>query len=253
MTRFFKEANSLTAGNSSSLVVDRLCDQAREEDIAVAWLYCDFQTQQEQTTANMMGAILRQLVGRGEIPNDIRGAFQEAKKVGGRRPLLADLIRMLKITIASLLRVFICIDALDECLPKYLPELLESLRDISRESPRTRIFLTGRPHAKEAIQRYFAKAVAISIRPNQGDIKNYLEMRLERDEEPDAMNNDLRMNIVRTILEKMSDMCVGAFVISILSAMYMLLTNNCAQISPCCPKYRRYPRRDDNSSEKKEA
>ena len=123
---------------------------------------------------------------------------------------------------------------------------------IARESPRARIFLTGRPHAKEAIQRYFAKAVAISVHPNQGDIKNYLEMRLERDEEPDAMNNDLRANIVRTILEKMSDMCVREFGASLLSAMYKVLTNNCVQISSCYAKYRCYPRRDDNSSEKKE-
>ena len=50
---------------------------------------------------------------------------------------------MLKIAIASLPQVVICIDALDECLPKYLPELLRSLKDIVRESPGTRIFLYG--------------------------------------------------------------------------------------------------------------
>ena len=113
--------------NTSSLVIDTLCDQAKEETLAVACLYCDFLAQQEQTTTNMMGAILKQLVGRGEIPKDICEAFQEAKKeVGGRRPLLVDLVRMLRIAIALLPKVFICIDALDECLPKNLPELLES-------------------------------------------------------------------------------------------------------------------------------
>ena len=188
-------------------MIDSLCDQAREDDLTVAWLYCDYNAQQEQTVGNMMGAILKRLVGR-EIPEDIQKAFQE-----GRRPLLADLIRMLRIAIASLPQVFICIDALDECLSKNLLEVLESLRDIFRESPSTRIFLTGRPHVGGDIQRYFPNTVAIPISPNTDDIRNYLEMRLNRDPEPEAMSHDLRADIVRVILEKISDMCVRPFLI----------------------------------------
>ena len=159
----------------------------------------------------MLGAILKQLVGRGDIPDHVRQSFREGKKeVGGRKLLLADLVRMLKVAIASLPQVFICIDALDECLPKNLPEFLGSLRDITQESRSTRIFLTGRPHVKESIQRYFAKIVVIPINPNTEDIRNFLEMRLEKDDEPDAMNNELRADIVRVILDKMSDMWVTA-------------------------------------------
>ena len=162
----------------------------------------------------MVGAILKQLVSRGDIPGNVRRAFQEGKNVvGGRRLLLADLMPMLKIVISSLSQVFICLDALDECLPKNLPALLESLREIIRECPRTRIFLTGRPHVKENIQRYFTKAVVIPINPNTDDVRNYLEMRLDKDDDPEAMDNDLRADIVKIILEKMSDMCVGAFTI----------------------------------------
>jgi len=188
-------------------VIDNLCDQAKKEDIAVACLYYDFLAQQEQTIANMMGAILKQLVGRGDIPDDVREAFQEGKKeIGGRGLRHADIVGMLRTAIASLPQVFICIDALDECLPKNLLELLESLRDIVRESPKTRIFLTGRPHVGEAIQGYLPKAVVLPISPNTKDIRNYLEMRLDRDVEQEAMDNDLRADIVSSILDKMSDM-----------------------------------------------
>ena len=194
----------LTVGNTSSLVIDSLCDQARQEYLAVAWLYCDYNAQQEQTVVNMLGAILKPLVRR-EIPKDIREAFHE-----GRRPLLPDLVRMLKRAIASLPQVFICIDALDECLPKSLLELLELLSDIVRESPRTRIFLTGRPYVWEDLQRYFTKVVATPISPNQDDIKNYAVMRLGRDDMPEAMDDSLRADIVRIVLDKMSNMCVRA-------------------------------------------
>jgi len=170
-------------------------------------LYCDCLIQQEQTATNIMGTILKQLVGRGDIPKYLREAFQEAKlNFGGRGPLLPELMEMLRKAIASLPQVFICLDALDECLPKHLPDLLGSLRDIVRESPKTRIFLTGRPHVTGDIQRYFAMVVVIPISPNMDDIRSYLEMRLDRDSEPEAINDDLRADILRIILERTSDM-----------------------------------------------
>ena len=199
----------LRVRNTSSLVVDRLCDQPGDVPAEVACLYYDFLFQNEQSITDIMGAILKQLVGRGDIPKDIREAFQKGKKeLGGRGLLHADLMRMLKMAIASLLHVFICIDALDECLPRNLLELLESIRDVVLGSPTTRIFLTGRPHVLGAIQRYFTGVVVIPISPNTDDVRNYLQMKLDRDEEPEAMDNDLRADIVKTILDKMSDMCV---------------------------------------------
>ena len=216
----------LTMRNTSSLVIDSLCDRAGEESIAVSGLYCDFLAQQEQTTTNIMGAILQQLAGRGGIPDHLREAFEKAKmEFGGREPRLAKLMGMLRTAIPLLPRVFICLDALDECLPKYLPELLESLRDIVRECPRTRVFLTGRPHVRQDVQRYFSKAAVIPVSPNRGDIKDYVEMRLDRDAEPEAMSDELRADIVRVILTKMSDMCVELFSISTLSRY--ILTKDC--------------------------
>ena len=229
------ETNTADGENTSSLVIDSLCDQAREENITVACLYCDFLAQQEQTVTSMMGAILKQLVGGGDIPIYLREAFKEGQKIGGRKPALEDLVGMLRRAIASLGQVFICVDALDEYLPKDLPELVESLRDIVRQSPRTRIFLTGRPHVGGTIQKYFTGAVAIPISPNTDDIRSYLEMKLDRDDEPEAMDSGLRADIVKVILDKMSDMCVGAFYLSIRSMMYTY--ENYVQIPPRFDKY----------------
>ena len=60
----------------------------------------------------------------------------------------------------------------------------------------------------------------IPISPNRDDIRNYLEMRLDEDADPEAMSDDLRADIVRIILEKVSDMCVEPSSISALSMMY---------------------------------
>ena len=209
--------------NTSSSVIDTLCDQAREEDAMVTGLFCDFRAQPEQTVTNIMGEFLKQLVCCGrEIPKAIQDEFRERKKeVGEGRPILADLMRMLKTTIASLPRIFICIDALDQCLPKYLPQLLESLSDIIQESPKTRIFLTGRPYIKEAIQGYFAKAVVIHISTNPDEVRSFVLGRLDMDIEPEAMDDALRADIVKMAEERMSDTCVRAFGVFPLSVVYV--------------------------------
>ena len=200
-------------------MIDKLCDQAKRGDI-VACLYYDFLAQQEQTIINVMGAILKKLVGRGGIPIYLREAFQEGKmEIGGRGLRLEGLMGMLRMAIALLPQVFICIDALDECLPKHLPELLESLRDIVRESPMVRIFLTGRPYVGEDIHGYFPKAAAIPLSPKTDDIRNYLQMRLDKDLVPQAMDNNLRADIIQTILERIPT-CVGVFLPSTQSMEY---------------------------------
>ena len=178
-------------------MIDALCDRAKEENLAVAYVYCDHESK-DQTVGNMIGAILKQLVAR----EDLKGMRKMRERGTGIDSLLGA-------TIASLGQVFICIDALDECPPENLPLLLESLRDIVQEFPRTRIFLTGRPHVKEVIQRNFAGVVAILICPNPKDISNYLRTRLERDGKPEAMDSDLRADIGEIVVEKMSDRWVG--------------------------------------------
>ena len=194
------------ANNISSLVVDHLCDEPGEETIVAAGFYCDYRDQHDQTTTNIMGAILKQLVVREEVLKHVKVAFHKAKmEVGGRGLRLPDMVAMLKQAVAILPRVFICLDALDECLPKHLPELLRALEDILQGSPRTRIFVTGRPHVEVEIKRRFATAVIVPISPNTHDITRFLENRLEMDTEQDAMPDDLRADILRIIPERISE------------------------------------------------
>ena len=56
-------------------MIDSLYDEARKEGLVVAWLYVDYLAQEEQTVTNMMGAILKRVVGRREIPKEIEEAF----------------------------------------------------------------------------------------------------------------------------------------------------------------------------------
>jgi len=192
-------------------VIDDLCDGLCEEETAIAMFYCDFRDQQEQTATNIVGAILKQLLVRGEMLEHVRQAFQRAKReVGGRGLRLPSMVQMLKQAVAILPKVFICIDALDECPPKHLLELLGSMKEVLKESPRTRIFLTGRPQVEAEITRYFTTRLTAPVIPKTHEIKRYLENKLEMDPEPAAMSDGLRADILRIIPERVSEMCVGA-------------------------------------------
>jgi len=188
-------------------VIDDLCDQRIWKDTAVAGLYCDFKTHQEQSATNMLGAILKQLITGEDIPANIRQAFRKAKMELGCRYLgLPELMKMLYCAIALIPEVFICIDALDESSPKHRLELLQSLQDILLQSPRTRVFLTGRAHVKDEIVKSFTEVVTVPVGPTTSDIKQYLASRLDRDTEADAMDDRLRADIMKKISGTISEM-----------------------------------------------
>ena len=201
----------LTGHDVSSVVVDRLCDQARGQRTAVACFYFDFAARKEQPATSMLGSLLKQVVGGMEkIPKEISESFQEQKKViGGRGLQLPDIVKMLQ-SITSSLRTFVCIDALDECAAIHRVKLLNSLKQILEKSPRTRIFITGRPHIHAEIEKRLSGRVAsVSLGPSKDDIVEYLRARLEEDVTPDAMEEGLVAEILEKIPENMSDMYVG--------------------------------------------
>ena len=169
-------------------------------------LYCDFLAQQEQSTTNILGAMLKQLASRGGIPSHIREAFQRAKKeFGGRGLLLPDMVEIATKTVTSLSRLFICIDALDESTSKHRRELLESVQEIVRVSPNTRVFLTGRPHIDDEIVKFFSDALRIPLSPTPPDIISYIQMRLKCDTNLHAIDSKLQADIMKIIPEKISE------------------------------------------------
>ena len=194
---------ALTLDDTSSLVVDGLCDRAKEQDMAVACFYIDFAAREEQSPANMLGSLLKQIVTSfDEIPEEIRQAFQDHKKViGGRGLRVPEILKMLQ-TVTSLQQTFICVDALDECAEEHRPEVLDSLQLILEKSANTRIFLTGRQHIQGEIDRRLGgRAAFLSIKPNNDDIVGYIRMRLSKDTSLDAMDSGLQAEIIESIAE----------------------------------------------------
>ena len=177
--------------------------------MTVAGLYCDYLDRKEQTTSNILGAMLKQLVGKGSIPPEIRKAFEDGKDhFGGVRPQVPQLVNMLKGVIGQRERVVICIDGLDESLPEHRSGLLNSLKAIAEGLSNVRLFLTGRPFIRSEVEKYFSGVDTISVSPTRKDTEALLRMKLEEDMGSDAMDGRLREDIMRIIPQKMSEMYV---------------------------------------------
>jgi len=198
-------------------VIDRLLDHFGGEGVTVACVYCDFQDQERQTAANMIGALTKQVVNALEmVPTEIEEAFKRAEReVGGRGLKVSETVKLLRGALASVKRTFICIDALDEFPEKHLSQLLTSLHTISQASPGVRLFITGRPHIRGAVEKYLpGSAQVIPFSPNSEDIREYLEMKLKHDLDSEEMNPALKADIMKRIPERVPDAYVMANSIS---------------------------------------
>jgi len=200
----------LISGEISSLVIDSLREQSCGKNIAVLSLYCDYQTQKDQSAVNIIGSLLSQVaLGARQIPSEIRRTF-ELKQRGCQTLRLPDMLKLFVKTVGSIERVYICFDAIDELLPENRSKLLRALQQIVQDAPNIRLFLTGRPHIRGELDKYLTKgAYIIRIVADQGDIEEYVCRRMEDDDDdgdPDLMPDDLKNDILKTMLEKASEM-----------------------------------------------
>ena len=158
----------------------------------------------------MIGSLLRQIaLGAVGIVGEIQNAFKKSGQGGGKGLRLPEMRELFVKTISSLDRVYICVDAMDELLPQHRSEFLRTLKQIIQEVPNTRLFLTGKPHIRGELDKHLTRgAHTIQIVPDQGDIALYLNRKMEDDDDrdPDLMTENLKNDIMKTMLEKASEM-----------------------------------------------
>ena len=162
-------------------MIDTLCKQAVEENAAVACFYFDFSAHEDQSPAAILSLVLKQVVGGlDEVPEGIANAFRAREKViGGQSLTLAEIVEFLQ-EISFPRLTFICVDALDECPPAHRVKFLASLNQILQRSPGARIFLTGRSHIRDEIDKHFSgRAATTPITPTKGDIIIFLRAKLK--------------------------------------------------------------------------
>ncbi|KAJ9603384.1 hypothetical protein H2200_012162 [Cladophialophora chaetospira] len=173
----------------ASIVIDHLSNSfEKDPSVGVAYVFCDFRRQEEQSPQELFSSLLRQLVqAQPQIPNPIRQLYQtycpKFQKLSS-----TEIITTLNIVAASYSKLFIVIDALDEfrTVRGCRTEFLSMLLDFQIKSG-ANLLVTSR--FNDDIGSQFLGVPSLRIYATDQDVERYLdeEVRLMR---PEILDDD---------------------------------------------------------------
>ncbi|KAF7157299.1 hypothetical protein CNMCM5623_001422 [Aspergillus felis] len=162
----------------TSIVVDYLQkEQGPNNDVGLAYIFCNFQQQQNQKLDIILRNILGQLVrGLYHIPQQIQ-AFYETYQRHGMQPQLGDVLEMLGVASGLYSHVYMVIDALDECsdCDETRNELISHIFDLQQHF---NISFMATARFIPGIISQFENFPSVEIRANDADVKLYVENNL---------------------------------------------------------------------------
>ncbi|KAJ6183623.1 hypothetical protein N7519_004924 [Penicillium mononematosum] len=155
----------------SAILVDDLITRFQDNpNVGIAYIYCNFNRQDEQKVQDLLSSLLKQLSQkRKSVPDAVKDLYTRYKATS-TRPQFDKVSRALQ-TVASIYSdVFIVVDALDECESTCRTRLLREMRRI-RAGAGANVFATSRP---TEINDLFKGGGILEIRAHEDDVRRYI-------------------------------------------------------------------------------
>jgi hypothetical protein len=192
----------------TSIVVDNLNTRYRDDaSVGIAYIYCNFRRKDEQKAEDLLAALVKQLaLGWSSLP-DIVKTLYETHKANRTRPSFDEISKSLKSVVALYSRVFILVDALDECQAsdssrgKFLADVFD-LQDRAGVN----LFVTSR--YIQDITEKFHQSTTLDIRASSKDVRKYLQVRMSEGESYILRRPDLQAEITAEIIKRVDGMQV---------------------------------------------
>ena len=159
----------------TSIVIEELTTRFRnDKSVGIAYIYCNFRRQDEQKIDDLLASLLKQLAeSQSSLPGTVKELY-DRHKTKQTRPSLDEISRTLQAVTTLYSRVFIAIDALDECQAShgYRTALLSEMFSLQVKSG-ANLFATSRflPEITEKLN----KGMMLEIRATNQDVQRYLE------------------------------------------------------------------------------
>jgi cell division protein FtsB len=164
----------------TSIVVQELTTRFRnDESIGIAYLYYNFRRQDEQKVDDLLASLLKQLSQERTFLPDCVETLYENHKEKRSQPSFDEISRTFQSVTAIFSKVFIIIDALDECRTtngcrtKLLTEIFSA-----QANSKANIFATSR-FMPEVIEK-FEGSISLEIRASEEDVQRYLDSHMFR-------------------------------------------------------------------------
>jgi Cdc6-like AAA superfamily ATPase len=191
----------------TSIVVDYLSAEFQNDaSVGVAYLYCNFRRQDEQSPTELLSSLLKQLVqGQLSVPESVKGLYERHKDKA--RPSFDEMLKVFHAVVADYSRTFIVIDALDECQVSggVRSKLLSELFRLQAQSGAS-LFATSRFIPE--IEKEFTGSILLEIRANNEDVQRYLDGHMSRLPSFVSRSSDLKEEIKTEIIKAVDGMYV---------------------------------------------
>ena len=163
----------------ASTVIGQLQEIFEGEDIVIVYLYCNYRRKLEQTSLNLLGSLVQQLAQQSSgVSEELQMLYK--KHIDKKsRPNLDEILEVLQSEVGRFSKVFIVLDALDECINSHDTKdvLGSSLRDLTSKAD-VNLLVTSRfiPEATCV----FEDCHQLEIRAEVEDVKTYVLGNLSR-------------------------------------------------------------------------
>jgi hypothetical protein len=153
-------------------VVDHIWKAFPNDNVGLAYIYCNYKNQETQTTTGLLAAILKQLVQERQLYGEAAATMHKRHAGRRTRPSLDEIRNTLKSVLNNYSKAYIIIDALDECTDSdgTRSELLAILRSLQTES-NTSLMATSRFAVR--IEQSFQGFPKLEIRASDADVKQF--------------------------------------------------------------------------------
>ncbi|OAL04266.1 hypothetical protein IQ06DRAFT_96048 [Phaeosphaeriaceae sp. SRC1lsM3a] len=163
----------------TSIVVEELSTRFQgKSSHAVAYIYCNFKRKAEQTLEDLLASVLKQLAqATSSLPQSVR-SLHDRYRSKKARPSIDDMSIVLQSVATEFSRVFVLVDALDECQvnDNCRAKLLSQLLQLQNKSG-ANLFVTSR-FIPDIMER-FERDLRLEIRANEHDVQRYIEGHLD--------------------------------------------------------------------------
>ncbi|RKL32474.1 hypothetical protein BFJ72_g10417 [Fusarium proliferatum] len=162
---------------------------SKDKTVSIAYVYCNFQRQNDQTAKELVASLLKQLLqSLPTMPESIKLLY-ERHRTKGSPPSLEDVSSNLLSTAKLFSRIFIIIDAIDECCATdgTQTKFLEEIFKLQLHS-KANVFATSRPIPE--VKDQFQTSVVLEIRAIDEDVERFLLARLHLDSLRDKISVD---------------------------------------------------------------
>ena len=161
----------------AAITVDHLWKHIQGQDIGVAYIYCNYKTQADQKAANLAATILKQLIQ--ERPSIAEPAISLYDRHADRRtrPSLEEILSALQAVVSSYSKVYVVVDALDECVNHDRTQLLAMLRNL--QSKGNLSFMVTSRFIPE-VEQQFSSSPLLAVRADDSDVKRFVAGQMSR-------------------------------------------------------------------------